>query len=140
MVRFPVRLIFLALTFFLSAFVQTFANTAQQIFNFSEQSIVHGSTVNGGESFDAESIDLPATSHDNGKDLCLPLVERAEEQELDSKSFKKKTDRILKATSLSCALQVSSLFVINNKLSSLEWRDPFPSNYPRYLIFRNFRS
>ena len=138
MASFPVRLIFLTLTFFLSGFIQTFAHSAQHATDISGQATIH-SSVTGVESFGIESLDCPAHSHGNGKDLCLPVVERAEEQEFESKTFKK-IDRGHKENFLSCELQICSLFVINNKLSSLKWCDPSVTTYPKYLKFRNFRS
>ena len=140
MARFLVRLIFLTLTFFLSGFIQTFANSAQHAAIISGKGSIHSSSVADVQSFGIESLDCPPHSHGNGKDICLPVVERAEEQEFESKTLKKKIDRGHEESSLSCALQVCSLFVINNKLSSRKWFDPSVTSHPKYLKFRNFRS
>ncbi len=139
MTRFSVRLIFLTLTFLLSGFLQTFANSAQSTANSFGHAGVEKSSDTGDPS-DAESIDLPSSSHGSGKDLGLPLAERAEEQEVEFKSFKKKIDRTNNTSSLSDALYIASLFINNNKLSSLQWQEPSVTANPKYLIFRNFRS
>lgn len=139
MTRFSIRLIFLSLTFLLSGFLQIFANSAQTTVNsFDHADVAKSSDTRN--SCDEESIDLPSSSHGNGKDLGLPLVERVEEQEVEFKSFKKKIDRTNSTSSLSDALQINSLFVTNNKLSSPQSREPFVNANPKYLIFRNFRS
>lgn len=139
MARFQVRIIFLTLTFLLGGFIQTFANSTQAASNFSGETSAHNSSVSDIEASD-ESIDLPTSSHGNGKDFCLHLVERAEEQELECKFFKKKIDRTPNAGFVSDALLNCSLFVTNNKLSSPRWRDPSATTYPKYLVYRNLRS
>ena len=139
MARFKFRIVFLALTFLLGGFIQTFANSTQAASNFSGDANAYNSSVRNIESSD-ESVDLPTSSHGNGKDISLPLVERAEEQELEAKSLKKKIDRTHNAVSGLHALLICSLFVTNNKLSFPQWRDPSATTYPKYLIFRNLRS
>jgi hypothetical protein len=139
MARLLVRFIFLTLTFFLCGFIQTAAISAKSTINFLDPSIVDKSLI-ATESPDAESVDLPASSHGHGKDLCLPLVERAEEQELESKSFKKKLDRINNTSALSCALLIDSLFAINNRLSSVKECNLCSTAFHKYLLFRNLRS
>ena len=139
MARFLIRFIFLTLTFFLCGFIQTAAISAKSTINFLDESVLDKSLI-GTESPDAESVDLPASSHGHGKDFCLPLVECAEEQEMESKSFKKKLDRTDNTSAMSCALLIDSIFAINNKLSSVKECNLCATAFQKYLLFRNFRS
>lgn len=91
------------------------------------------------ESSDGESIDLPSPSHGDEKNLCLPLEEPAEEQELGYKSLKKKLDRC-SASPTFWTLSLRSVPFYGNKLSPPEWTVIFTSTCPRYLTFCNLRS
>jgi hypothetical protein len=140
MTKFLVRSIFLTVIFFLVGFVQSYAHPFQSDGNSPGTAALEEYTPCDEDPSPDESIDLPSPLHGNGKDLCLPLVERAEEQELEHKSFKKKLDWDYDASLMSRTLPIHSLFFVNKNLSSLEWLHLSTTTSPRYLRFRNLRS
>jgi hypothetical protein len=140
MTKFLVRSIFLAFIFFLVGSVQSYAHSFQLVTNSPGTSALEEYSQCYEDPSADESFDLPSPLHGNGKDLCLPLVERAEEQELEHKSFKKKLDYNHDAGPMSWTLPINSLFFVNKNLSSLEWLHLSTTTSPRYLRFRNLRS
>lgn len=140
MTKFLVRSIFLAFIFFQVGFVQSYAHSFQLDTNSPGTPALEEYSHGDEEPSADESLDLPSPLHGNGKDLCLPLVERAEEQELEHKSFKKKLDCNHDASPMSWTLSIYSLFFVNKNLSSLEWLHLSTTTTPRYLRFRNLRS
>lgn len=140
MTKFLVRSIFLAFIFFLVGSIQSYAHSFQLDTNSPDKPALEEYS-RGDENRSAdESIGLPSPLHGNGKDLSLPVVERAEEQELEHKSFKKKLDGSHDAGPMYCTLPIHSLFFVGKNLSSVEWLDQVTTTSPRYLIFRNLRS
>lgn len=133
-----VRSIFLIFIFFFGGFIQVTAHSTQLSVS-SQGTLVLQKSLSDDESVADESIDLPSPSHKNAKDLRLPLFERTEEQELESKSLKKKTDQP-GVSALSCTLLLHSLLFVNRNLSSPESLDLSVTTSRRYLRFRNLRS
>ena len=140
MTKFLVRSIFLAVIFFLVGFVQSYAHSFQLDINSQGTPALEEYSQCDEDPSANESLDLPSPLHGNGKDLCQPLVERAEEQELEHKSFKKKIDGYHDASPMSWTLSIHSLFFVNKNLSSLAWLHLSTTTSPRYLRFRNLRS
>lgn len=140
MTKFLVRSIFLVFIFSLVGSIQSYSHSFQLDSNSPETPALKEFSQCDEDRSVNESIGLPSPLHGNRKDLCLPVVERAEEQELDHKPLKKKLDCQHDACQMFCTLPIHSLFFVSKNLSSLEWLDQVTSTSPRYLIFRNLRS
>jgi hypothetical protein len=139
MTKFLVKSFFLISVLLLGGSTRSHIHSVQLATNLSDISELEENAQKE-ELSDDESIDLPSPSHGNGKDLCLPVFERAEEQELEYKSLKKKLDGGFDGHAMTCILPIHSAFFINNNLSSHEWRNLFTTTAPRYLVLRNLRS